>query len=463
MEYIGGYLFILFFNFSISRFLEPRFKFKKVVMLFNIIIQSIILAGVNYAIKNHRIYFFSHHQMDFSILSIRSYISLPSLVLLACILGTIISYKGDIRKRIASAILVINGAFVANIISFLITFRCFKMLYFKLSYSPSLLIISIDIIFAIILVVSMLLIQKYLFKVAKYDFRIVVQNKKLLFYFIIINIFGLILGICPSNIKFYGIVISVVQEDLYIILAIVSLFITGLSAFLFVLTYEKTIYKDKNIDLDVKVKALEEYIKTDKIASEQKNRVLHDVKNHMNTLKGIIASESDVDKEILEYIKGLEEDYSKIYADKITSNTVVNSILVQKKSECLKNNISFNINCGIPSKVGVKDYDLSAILCNLLDNAIEENLRCEEGQDKYINFDIKISDEVLLIKIENLSRHKGKLKKDNLKTKKTGIHGYGIKNVKNTIEKYNGTVKFINDNYKFEASAYLFCKSEENN
>ena len=91
-----------------------------------------------------------------------------------------------------------------------------------------------------------------------------------------------------------------------------------------------------------------------------------------------------------------------------------------------------------------KGADISLILGNLLENAIEGAEKAEKR--KYIKLRIKYDKKNLLIAVEN--SYGGKLKKikGELRTTKedTANHGIGLASVRRAARKYQGTV-FIDD------------------
>ena len=99
---------------------------------------------------------------------------------------------------------------------------------------------------------------------------------------------------------------------------------------------------------------------------------------------------------------------------------------------------------------------MNIILGNLLDNAIENALKTDEPK---IDIVIKYRMGMLRINIVNSCIHDQNIidgryistKLDEIKN-----HGYGMINVRKCVAKYNGTVKFSNDDTRFKAEVLLY-------
>ena len=117
-----------------------------------------------------------------------------------------------------------------------------------------------------------------------------------------------------------------------------------------------------------------------------------------------------------------------------TGNSVVDAIVNTKQRLSEEKGITFIVNAAIPKKCCVREIDMSNILGNLIDNAMEAS---QGEEEPYIDLTIRQEKTFLVIKIINqYSRDFS----ENLKTtkKKQEFHGIGIRSVKSIVTKYEG-------------------------
>ncbi len=100
---------------------------------------------------------------------------------------------------------------------------------------------------------------------------------------------------------------------------------------------------------------------------------------------------------------------------------------------------------------------MTVILGNLLDNALQAVLLVTEN--RFIDFAIHYSKGMLLIKVTNpfktpITKHENGVIVTSKADKKN--HGYGLKSVNETVEKYNGTVDINPDNDIFTITVVLY-------
>ena len=99
----------------------------------------------------------------------------------------------------------------------------------------------------------------------------------------------------------------------------------------------------------------------------------------------------------------------------------------------------------------MKVEDIYAIFGNALDNAIRAVMELEDAMKRVISVKIVIQNSILMIQIQNY--YKGSLHFENglpLTTKKNKRdHGYGMKSIQHTAEKYDGTITVNTENTIF--------------
>ena len=125
-----------------------------------------------------------------------------------------------------------------------------------------------------------------------------------------------------------------------------------------------------------------------------------------------------------------------------TGNEVLDTVLTEKSLLCEKEHITMTCVAD-GSKLGFMDaVDLYTIFGNALDNAIESALTIPDPERRVIAVTVYTRSSLLLIQLENY--YEGSLTfADGLPvtTKEhNGYHGYGMKSIRFTAEKYGGVV-----------------------
>ncbi len=122
-----------------------------------------------------------------------------------------------------------------------------------------------------------------------------------------------------------------------------------------------------------------------------------------------------------------------------TNNDVLNAIFNAKYYEAIKNDVLVVLKINDLSDIKISDNDIVTILSNLLDNAIEAAKQCDIGK-RIVKIKMLYEDAVLSIAVSNSYKAEPVLTEDGyIRTTKKDReeHGWGMRNVVATLEKYN--------------------------
>lgn len=178
-------------------------------------------------------------------------------------------------------------------------------------------------------------------------------------------------------------------------------------------------------------------------------QIRHDMKFHLSAVNHYL-SKGQVEK-AQAY---LEEENAKISAtDDLVidvGNPLVNAIIAYEKKKMGKNISLFSEGAFPKEKFLISEYDLCTIFSNLLTNAGEACDRLREKK-KEIYLWIGESNGKLLIQVENpIEWEIDKEKMFSYTSKEnTNEHGYGLLNVKETVEQNGGEMKIDTEGKKF--------------
>lgn len=185
----------------------------------------------------------------------------------------------------------------------------------------------------------------------------------------------------------------------------------------------------------------------------------HDFRNHLNCLQALVEHQNY--EEVKVYLAQLNHKYS-IETEQIdTHNVIINTVLNDKYNEAKETGAAITLQIGDLSKVPMEEIDIILLLSNLLNNAIEALKECKGN--KVLRVKLELERGEFLIAIQN--SFEGERKKsgdfyDTTKKKDAELHGYGLKNIRNTVEKYGGFSQFDIIEEEFHAVVMIPIKGK---
>ena len=227
-------------------------------------------------------------------------------------------------------------------------------------------------------------------------------------------------------------------------------------------------YADMQLQLQKEYDTME-YYKAIVSNDEQQHILIHDIKNYLNTLAAL--NESGSKNKVGEYIQGILANDAFKNPRRLCDHEIMNIILTRYMKLCRDNKITFTVDIRSNTLIRFTDADITTLFCNLLDNAfaaaksarvhydtrIDKEEHDEEWEAFYaafITLDIKHSNtNQTLIVLVNSCPTDPFSKDGKLFTTKTDkqFHGYGLRSVRNIVERNNGNMEqyYKEDNNEF--------------
>jgi len=169
----------------------------------------------------------------------------------------------------------------------------------------------------------------------------------------------------------------------------------------------------------------------------------HDFNNYVSTLYGLIQLGKN--EEAKQYIMNLDKNLAYFNEVIDTEHPVITALINVKYQKAVREKIKMNLEIRLPECITLDYIDLSVILGNLLDNAIEACIKSNKPQP-YINLSMYVEDNQIIIRVENsknstivvdtsaiTSRYTTKSDKES--------HGYGMQNINGVVEQYKGVLQ----------------------
>ena len=191
---------------------------------------------------------------------------------------------------------------------------------------------------------------------------------------------------------------------------------------------------------------------------ENSNILIHDIKRHLLSIKEL-ADENDCDG-IEHYIDNLYSEYEVKNIKKYSNHKLVNAIINRYAKVFSDSGITFNCDIRNIDFSFIADNDLTSLLDNLLENALEASRDSAEKKVELIITPTNVN--YISISFSNTCSAVPNIKNGKLMTtkKKSAPHGYGIKSIKRIANKYDGDMSFEYDDTRSEFTMRIILKNK---
>lgn len=180
----------------------------------------------------------------------------------------------------------------------------------------------------------------------------------------------------------------------------------------------------------------EQYLQS-KRSIETVNRKYHDLKHQI----GVIRAEGDPGRRA-SYLDDLEASLTGYAAQADTGNGVLDVILTTKSTECAERGIDLTSVVDGAALDFMSAMDLAAVFGNAMDNAIDGVMAVPDPEKRLIKVAVYARDRFALLTFENWFT--GELRTENghivSRRQDRTRHGYGLKSIRYTAEKYGGSM-----------------------
>ena len=179
----------------------------------------------------------------------------------------------------------------------------------------------------------------------------------------------------------------------------------------------------------------------------------HDYHNHIQVLKAHMGLSQY--EEATDYLDKLEEDLTTVDTVLKTGNVMVDAILNSKLTMIQEKKIAVDATAIVPGDISISGIDLSVLIGNLLDNAMEACMQIPREQDRFIRIYIDIIKKQLYIAVTNSTA--GRVQKNGMHflSDKPGNHGFGLLRIDSIVAKHHGYLNRQTENGVFATEVTL--------
>lgn len=185
-------------------------------------------------------------------------------------------------------------------------------------------------------------------------------------------------------------------------------------------------------------------------------RILHDVDKHIRGIERLYQMNHTA--EAMEYTKEINKMLSPLIPQNLTSQPMLNILLADKRQEAEKLGIEVTYEIEHVDFGFMEPIDVTTVFGNILDNAIEASIKARQDRPDakaFIVLKIHPYYEMIAIAVENSTIQALEWKDGRPVSRKDGQHGIGLKNVEQTIEKYDGTMQLTMEHGCFHCNIVL--------
>ena len=217
--------------------------------------------------------------------------------------------------------------------------------------------------------------------------------------------------------------------------------------------YDKTSFLE-NQNHQLALQKLQYENLTNKISEVQRTK--HDMHHHITTMTAYLHNGKikELEDYLYNYQQTLPDNSPIVYC----KNYEINLLLLYFAQQAKDNNTTFSVYADIPAELDIAGIDISVLLGNLLENAIEA-CTLQPESNRHIIVRGQIKNNSLFLTIDNTFN--GKIQQDKngvyISTKHSGT-GLGIKSARQITMRYNGGFQVSQKDGMFCVSVLLCLK-----
>lgn len=218
-----------------------------------------------------------------------------------------------------------------------------------------------------------------------------------------------------------------------VIFVIIGIFIQLVAVIL--LLMQRNVYKEKKQLTEKYLNEQKNYYEYLEIREQETKKFRHDFRSHLELIFSL-AKRQEYEK-IDSYLEQMHIRIDELGSSVTVQNGIVDAILNQYYTRALLVGVNLEVRGRFPTDCEIDAYDLCTIFSNVLSNALEAAIKTDE---KYVLLECRYTDQNVIIVVKNSFVPEQNGEGGWLKSKKGNVdyHGFGLENMKDSINKYHG-------------------------
>lgn len=253
------------------------------------------------------------------------------------------------------------------------------------------------------------------------------------------------------------------KESWFIIVAMICMVAANVSIGILAPFLLRQVTMSTNMDYGEELSNMEYKYYEMSVENEKRLQAIkHDISNHIQTVYSLFSNGQN--QLGFEMIDELKSRYALVDQMVYCNNPVVNIILSNKKNEAEEKNIETHIKVKDDlDNMPVSDFDLSTVICNLLDNAIRGCICSDQSHPRLI-VEILQKNQYLVIRVLNSCKVSMRVENtDRIETtkSKSQTHGLGMPIIAGIAKRYRGDFVVSAQNGIFTATVVMSIKNNQ--
>lgn len=221
---------------------------------------------------------------------------------------------------------------------------------------------------------------------------------------------------------------------------------------MYALAHEQHIAHEKYLRSQYQINIRDEQYRRilDNIEYNRKQR--HDLRHHLLTLQTLW--ENGETGKARDYLTRYLGNTDSSHVEKFCSHPIINMLVSHYYSLAVERGVTMTAHIHIPDSFSIQDTDLSILIGNLLENALEAAEHAPEAY-RFIHLNMLCRGKMFAVTVDN--GFDGVIQEEGGRylSVKSGHHGLGLSILHEMAEKYGGDAEFTHDTMTFHSSVML--------